>query len=145
MFTSVHHFSEEDLCKLRGKSDIGVISITEPDRYVQDLDDSKWASVIRLYFHDLSRPWQNYVLFTREQASQILSWLEENEETLSAVYVHCWAGISRSAPVARFIAHWWGLEYHNCGSFYNTLVYDTLRNEAIIQNFIPRAEIGTSW
>jgi len=137
MINSTRHYSEWDLCALSGKSNIGVVSITEPDRFVSDLDESKWASVLRLYFHDIDRKWQNYALFTIEQADQIIDWLQEHEESLEGVYVHCAAGISRSAAVAKFISDVYGLFFdHRKGALFNRHVYRVLRERIVERGII---------
>lgn len=128
MLTHTRHYSEYDLTHLTGKATAGVISITEPGRVVP-LDEDLWACVLRLYFHDIvpQQATRQHTLFSAAQADQIISWLTEHEDELSGVYVHCAAGISRSAAVAKFIADVYGLFFdYKRGKDYNGHVYDTL-------------------
>jgi hypothetical protein len=122
----VKFFPEVIAVNLPSSSFIGMISITEPDEKVKFTYD--WEFLLRLYFHDLVKPYPTYVLFSSEQAHQILDWLEVHENTLRGVYVHCVAGISRSAAVGMFIADMYeisGFNYFEAGA-YNKLVYQTL-------------------
>ena len=137
MIEAVRHYCEYDLCQLSGKSTIGVISITEPDRFVKELDEDRWAFVLRLYFHDLDKPWQNYVLFTSEQANEVIDWLQAHADDLNAVYVHCAAGISRSAAVAKFIADVYDCFFDELkGGLFNRHVYRVLLERAVERGVI---------
>jgi hypothetical protein len=136
------HYSEAELTGLAGHSQVGVISITEPDRFVKDLDETKWPFVLRLYFHDLDKPWQNYVLFSEDQADEILDWLKEHEDEMTGVYTHCAAGISRSAGVTKFIADLYGLFFdEKRGGCYNKHVYRTLLDRALARGIITAEEM----
>jgi len=63
-----------------------------------------WTRVLRLVFDDVEAPFFNVVHFDNLHAEEILAWLEKVENKVEKVYVHCHAGISRSAAVAKFIA-----------------------------------------
>lgn len=137
----VRHYSEYDLCRASGNAFTGVISITEPDRYVDGLDEERWATVLRLYFHDLDKPWQNYVLFDVSMADQIIDWLEQAQD-LKGIYCHCAAGISRSAAVAKFIADVYGLFFdERRGARYNRLVYRVLMDRALERGFVTAEQL----
>lgn len=134
MITSVKFFAEEDLVKLPGDPRVGVISIVTPP-YESDIEfgfrfaelQDGWHSILRLWFHDLSRPWQNYILFDNELADQVIDWLVQHSRNMSAVYIHCAAGESRSAGVARFLSKIYKLDFdHVAGRGFNPLVYRTL-------------------
>jgi len=120
--------SEERACTLPGNSFTGLISITEPDRFAL-INAEKWGALLRLQFHDVDKPWQNYVLFTENDAQDIIDWLKEYENTLLTVLVHCAQGISRSAAVAKFIAEVYSLDFPKSYSSYNKHVYNLLRKK----------------
>jgi hypothetical protein len=115
MITSVKFFSKEEVESMSGSATVGMISITNPvgsgpnrsPGTPAKLDKEKWGALIRLEFDDvtpsISYRYPNYQLMTEEQAREILDWLEEHEDDLKAIYVHCEAGISRSAAVAKFL------------------------------------------
>lgn len=72
------------------------------------------------------------VLFTVEQAKQILEFIEMNKEKKQFI-VHCSAGISRSGAVGTFINDYFGLDYStfrrtNPQVQPNPFVLRTLRN-----------------
>jgi len=137
MIQRARHYSESDLTGLAGHSQIGVISITEPDRFVKGLDEDRWPFVLRLYFHDIDKPYQNYALFNEEQADQIIDWLQEHAEDMTGVYTHCAAGISRSAAVTKFIS-----DVYDCffderkGGLFNRHVYRVLMERAVARKLI---------
>lgn len=130
---TTNFFSRHDLCSLPGDPHIGVISISEPGNPVNDLKDEKWASVLRLYFHDIAAPEKpifGLVGFSVEQANQILDWLATYANEFEAVYVHCAAGISRSAAVSQFIADVYNLPFdEKRASLYNRYVYSILARQ----------------
>jgi len=138
MIERARHYSEYALVNLSGHSQVGVISITEPDRIVSRLDNNKWACVLRLYFHDIDFVFQkNHVLFNEDHADQIIDWLKQHEEDITGVYVHCAAGISRSAAVAKFISTLYGLFFDaRRGSMFNRHVYSTLLRRAVDRELI---------
>jgi predicted protein tyrosine phosphatase len=63
-----------------------------------------WFRILRLVFDDVEAPFFNAVHFDNLHAGKILVWLEKVENKVDKVYVHCHAGRSRSAAVAKFIA-----------------------------------------
>lgn len=129
MIKTVNHLSEEALCSLPGATDIGVISITEPERFAP-IDTTRWGPVLRLQFSDIDRPdvpIYNPVLFDTWMADQIFAWLDQHATTLEGVLVHCAAGVSRSAAVAKFIAARYDLPFNEArASLYNRWVYGVL-------------------
>lgn len=128
MVRKTDHFSEEMASQLMGSATIAMISISEPDRIAEGVKDDRWAAVLRLQFHDIPKAWQNYVLFSEEQADQIIDFIEEHTDTCKAIYVHCAQGVSRSAAVARFVAERCGLQFDYWkGRLFNPHVYDVLR------------------
>ncbi len=63
--------------------------------------------VLTLYFDDIDRPVEGAVLFSEEQAGQILSFVREHSgaETL---LIHCYGGESRSGAVGAFLTRYLG-------------------------------------
>lgn len=89
-------------------------------------------SVLRLEFHDISEFLEErYILFSSAQAIEIINWIESipSNET---IIVHCEAGISRSAAVAKFIIDTYNYTLEPDRfcipdfSLMNTYVYETL-------------------
>lgn len=96
------------------------------------VDSDRWVELLKLEFHDIdpshcSPKWvQQWTLFGDEQADQIIEMLERTRETVSVYAVHCEAGVSRSAGVAKFIAAYFGLQFPDSYSLYNKHVFSTL-------------------
>lgn len=106
---------------------VGLVSITNPDLHDADLYDV-WHDVLRLKFHDVDRQNNEGTLriFTEDHADQVLSFLHRNEDTVDGFITHCEAGVSRSAAVAKFIAHIYVLPFPENYPLYNRLVFSTL-------------------
>lgn len=107
-----------------------VISITGSE-YQRARLRKGWESVLRLRFDDIFERSEEMVVFDELMDDSILDWLSDVEGRLDSIVVHCLAGISRSAAVARFIAVRYGvddfdLEYR-C---YNEHVYSVLSKRA---------------
>ena len=86
-----------------------------------------WRRVLRLVFDDVEKPFFGATHFDTVHAEAILRWLNEVEGKVDKIFVHCHAGRSRSAAVAKFIAE----KYDLSGGIrvyeeHNPLVYRTL-------------------
>ncbi len=114
---------------------VGIISITDPDRRAQL--HQGWADMLRLQFDDVDPEYleqlspeerERKVLFNEDHANQVVRWLRKNEGRLHVLLVHCWAGISRSGAVAKFVADKHGLPFpEQRAEFINEYVYDLLQ------------------
>lgn len=111
-----------------------VISIKEPG--VKPEDEWKFScehkSVLTLRFDDIEQYVAGHRLFYLSDAVQILEWIKQVPEG-EVVLVHCHAGVSRSAAVAKFLCDHKGyallLDKWCNGNMdrYNGHVYGTLR------------------
>ena len=109
-----------------GWNDWAVISITEPGFDPADLKRG-WNNILRLEFHDAENPLISRVLFNSEDARKIIEFVAQAHRGDSdGILVHCTAGISRSAAVAKFIAHKHDLPFNHNYNEYNKLVYRLL-------------------
>lgn len=104
---------------------------------------SGWARdrLLRLQFHDADNEGNVNLLvgqkidgimgpklFTKQDAKQIIDFVEKNKNKVDTIFVHCDAGISRSAAVAKFIAEIYKLKFPEGYAIYNKHVYRVLRN-----------------
>jgi predicted protein tyrosine phosphatase len=103
MIRSVSFVSQLVACGMSPSAGQAIVSITEPGLGPALLKPG-WSDILRLEFHDVDAEVEGYSLFTDAQADAVMDWLDAVEERVDAVVVHCVAGISRSAAVAKFIA-----------------------------------------
>jgi rhodanese-related sulfurtransferase len=117
---------------------IAAEALTEP-HYVISIVDKIPAvfqchhhSVLRLVFDDIEQFAEGQNLFSISQARSIMSWVKDVPEGATVV-VHCYAGVSRSAAIAKFLHEHCGfmllLAYPCHGSLkqYNGHVFGLLR------------------
>jgi predicted protein tyrosine phosphatase len=86
-----------------------------------------WEHKLFLVFHDLDKPIKDYKIFDKEQAKQIIKFVDKVANDILILVVHCDAGVSRSAAVAKFVAEKYGLLFPDNYTIYNKLVYSTLK------------------
>lgn len=94
-----------------------MISIIDPESPPPNLSN-RFFRVLRLSFHDLLRPIDGYRLFDRNDADELvgfLNWLHGLPDPLKLV-CHCEAGVSRSAAVAVFAAALSGAAFPRYGA-----------------------------
>jgi len=94
-----------------------------------------WHSVLRLEFDDIDTPEEPYIFFSDSHANQIIDFVEEVQRghEVEGILIHCQAGISRSAAVAKWIAEKYGLGFPEKYMLYNKHVYRTLREAMCIK------------
>jgi hypothetical protein len=90
-----------------------------------------WRSILRLEFDDIDPDPKAlfaedpYILFSNEHARQIIKFAHQcNDEGVEGIVVHCHAGISRSAAVAKWISERFDLDFPSGYMLYNCHVYD---------------------
>lgn len=76
-----------------------LISINEPDVQPPGIICTNMVDRTVLNFHDIDSAEENCVLFSEENAIQILDFVKKHTN-IHLVVIHCYAGISRSAAVA---------------------------------------------
>ena len=112
------------------KDDYAVISIQ--DTHTQGFGfefrkNVRCKDVLTLYFDDIDREEEGAVLFSEEQAEQIIDFVEKNRD-VETLLVHCYGGESRSRAVAAFVVKMMGQpndRYFEKGHP-NQYVYDAL-------------------
>lgn len=105
-----------------------VISITSSGTSTQL--QKGWLDVLRLEFDDIVEYEEPYKLFSEGQARQITEFVMRcNAEDAEGLVVHCNAGVSRSAAVAKWISEKYGLGFPHAYDKYNRYVYRLLKEE----------------
>lgn len=120
------------------KSDRILISISTPPTNKSskaeklcpaDLHMESWTDVLRLEFHDAepSNTKKIRIYFDEVQALRVIEFLNKHTNTLvTDIFVHCDAGISRSAAISKFAAQMYGLSFDDNYRLHNKFVFSTL-------------------
>ena len=115
-----------------------IISINETGDELAVLKEG-WVDKLYLVFDDIDKDLSevidtrtgkpfNLTFFNSDHAKQITSFVNDIAEDINILVVHCHAGVSRSAAVAKFIAEKYGLKFEHSYSLYNKHVYRVLWN-----------------
>src|SRR6516225_1654715 len=102
--------SQAEAEKLAGLSDWIVISITGPADPPAALKEG-WGDILRLSFDDIDFAQDDMRPISAEDATRLVQFVRKYADTVDGVLVHCLAGISRSAAVAKFIAEKYQLPF----------------------------------
>ena len=108
--------------------DFALISLGEPDASEGDpkIQDG-WQNVLRLSFHDITADTldveSKYTLMSDDDARKIVAFVKEVAPQVDGIIVHCRAGISRSAAVAKWICGEYTIPFNAKYSKYNDFVY----------------------
>ena len=126
---------------IQPRSDEAIISISNPDNPANLFPSWAPSRVLRLGFHDADENKRhvhsgehqlykiiNCRLFDEDDAKKVLEFIGDKKDKVTTIYVHCDAGISRSAAIAKFIAGIYNLEFPDHYMLYNKLIYTTLTN-----------------
>ena len=109
--------------------DWAVISITDRDSFGEAKIKDGWHSILRVHFHDVdpAKPCDEpHILMNEEHARQIVEFVRGLPHEVNGVLVHCQAGISRSAAVAKWISREFGLPFDAGYRAFNQHVFDML-------------------
>lgn len=106
--------------------------LTEANYKSPVIESEHWVELLKFEFNDIdpshcSDGWiQQWTLFSDAMADQIIDALERTKDTASVYAVHCEAGVSRSAAVAKFISQFFNLSFPDSYSLYNKHVFSVL-------------------
>lgn len=108
--------------------DFALISLGEPDAAEGDpqIQDG-WHDVLRLSFHDITPDTLDvdgsYTLMADADAQKIVAFVKEVAPNVECIIVHCRAGISRSAAVAKWICSEYDVPFNGGYDRFNAYVY----------------------
>jgi predicted protein tyrosine phosphatase len=112
-------------------SNWAVISIGEPNASDGDPKVADgWHAVLRLSFHDVTPDSHaldsGYTFMTDEDAARIVDFVRKVAPDVDGILVHCRAGISRSAAVAKWICGQYRIPFNRDYDKWNAHVYKLL-------------------
>lgn len=127
MYNRIDFVSKKIAENITPNKDWIIISINEADYSIANLKDG-WLDKLVLVFDDIdSDLFEEFKIFNKDDAKNIIDFVEKYKEEGSVIIVHCHAGISRSSAVAKFIAEKYNLRFNHNYFLYNKLVYTTLK------------------
>jgi len=98
-----------------------------------------WWDILRLEFDDIVEQEEPYKRFSEGQARQIIEFVMRcNSEETEGLIVHCNAGVSRSAAVAKWVSEKYGLGFPRDYEKYNKYVYRLLKQENQLIGFYKK-------
>lgn len=81
---------------------MALISINDPG-YKNKIDYSAWKHNLILEFNDIDKPMNGYFMFDDWYAKRLIDFVLQLPENINQIVVHCYAGVSRSGAVVRFL------------------------------------------
>ena len=110
--------------KIKPDNTLALISISN-EMSIKNLSPD-WDNILELEFDDVDQDVFTYTTFNSQMAKQVITFIQTLPETVECVVVHCWAGVSRSAAIAKFLALYYDSYFPKDYGLYNKLVYSTL-------------------
>jgi predicted protein tyrosine phosphatase len=109
MFMSRHEFT--NLCSQLNSTQSAIISISDNTEEMEEMQrlvetQAPTARVIYLAFQDVDD--HDCGGITNNQARKLFKFIKQNNDC--SFYVHCFAGVSRSAAVAKFIQEYYDVQ-----------------------------------
>jgi predicted protein tyrosine phosphatase len=128
-FKSVKYIGQFEAEEYARKLSVPEIMISITDIKLADLQYWDECDLLRLEFIDVEVI--DKFCFTKEMANQIIDFVNrfENKPNKDEIIVHCFAGVSRSAGVAKWIAEKYDLDFKDEYNDYNKMVYNILKYE----------------
>lgn len=106
-------------------SNAACISIVDPDEKHKPVISDKWALSLRVEIYDGNT--EESSLFTDSNAKNIINFIQSVKELeIELLIIHCYAGISRSAAVAKFASLILNAYFPDYYILYNKFIYSKL-------------------
>lgn len=120
------NFTNQDYAeRMTPQDNMAMISIRSPRLEV--LLRPGWKHLLILEFNDIDKKFHPWKLFDKNQAQQVIDFVESLPDEVDSLMVHCEAGISRSAAVALFIRDYYAPQLElKYAEFYNKHVRSLL-------------------
>jgi predicted protein tyrosine phosphatase len=120
----IYFLSQADAERLTPNNHTAMISIISPHG---QRNMRKWIFQLLMQFDDVTAPAKGVTAFTKADANRLKSFIKGLPQSVDTIIVHCEAGISRSAAVAK-----WLNELYKTNDFpimymaYNKYIYNIL-------------------
>jgi predicted protein tyrosine phosphatase len=127
----IRYMSQHNAEKIEPDNKMAIISIVSPGGY-RNLSEN-WEHKLHLDFDDIDTQGvdlkgEEYILFNKVMAKKVIDFIKALPEEVDYIVVHCWAGVSRSAAVAKFLAGYYGLQFPEHYQLFNKHIYKVLTN-----------------
>lgn len=152
MLKQVSFVSEREAIELAPRTDVAMISITDSGRTAKLKEG--WGALLRVDFPDITydekllREYGN-MLSPKWAISDVEAWQMRqfilglrSMPQIETLIVHCHAGKSRSAAVAKFAAEMFSLPFDHTYDGYNITVYELLHNPDKYVSLYPRRTVS---
>jgi|GEM_PF-1817451 tetratricopeptide (TPR) repeat protein len=130
----ISFMSQKNAEALRPDNTMALISIVAPT--VTRNPQPGWGARIDMVFNDITHidpeddRYKGYILFNEEMAKEMALFIKNLPSQITHIVVHCLAGVSRSAAVAKVLCEYYKQEFTYDYPYFNMLVY-TLFKEAV--------------
>ena len=126
----IEFFSLVEAEQIQPRSDSALISLLDPD-VDNAIDYDKWENKIISRFEDVEEKEAGRKVFTRKKAKEIIDFTTNLSPDIRYLVIHCYAGISRSGAVTKFITKYifsdcYNKDFDKEYNCYNDFVYQTL-------------------
>lgn len=134
MIKEIYFISQQDAIELEPLKTRALISIRVPKGFVPLKEG--WQYWHKSEFHDEEADEDGvWTLFNTEKAIDAISFVKGLPEHINTLYIHCHAGISRSAGMAKFFSEMFEIPFDTNYNRFNKLVYRLLWQAYYDENF----------
>lgn len=127
MLEQITFIPERKLSLITPGPSIALISITDLG-YGAVCDSQLWGAYLHLEFFDIEADDEEEGVFSYADAQSVRRFLDElSSQPITHLVIHCYAGRSRSAAVAKFAGQMFDISVADTPG-YNRTVYERLRN-----------------
>lgn len=119
--------SQEAAEELVPTPNMAIISIRDPGKTVNL--HPYWGHILTITFNDIRESvpeFPDWIMFTPEMAERIEKFCDHLPSSVTELVVHCRAGISRSAAVAKYLSIRYKYDFPKDYDWFNPSVYDIL-------------------
>jgi predicted protein tyrosine phosphatase len=122
----INYVSRREAERMEPRPNWALVSISDPLHYPAMLR-SGWHSILRLEFSDVEKPCHPSVIFSMQDAQRVIEFVSQADVAgCVGLLVHCKAGVSRSASIAKWVAMQYQLATELTFAGHNSHVYKSL-------------------